>query len=79
MDKNLEIEGRIKGRPLDLNSSLRDSGVSSLDFVAIAKLFAREFNVTISTVECANIHSLGELVNYLDAKAAYYSQPGQET
>lgn len=79
MDDNLEIEGRTRGQPLDLNSSLRDSGVSSLDFVAIAKLFAREFNVTISAVECANIHSLGELVNYLDAKSAYYSQPGQDT
>lgn len=69
VDENLEIEGRPSGRPLDLDSSLRDSGVSSLDFVAFAKLVAQEFGVDVSMEECASINSVGELISFLDAKA----------
>lgn len=70
VDENLEIEGRPPGRPLDLDSSLRDSGVSSLDFVAFAKLVAQEFGVDVSMEECASINSVGELIEFLDGKAA---------
>ena len=70
VDENLEIEGRPMGRPLDLDSSLRDSGVSSLDFVAFAKLVATEFDVEVSMEECASINSVRELITFLDAKAA---------
>ena len=45
VDDNLEIEGRAQGQPLNLDNSLRDSGVSSVDFVAFAKVVAQEFNV----------------------------------
>lgn len=69
VDDNLEIEGRPAGRPLDLNSSLRDSGISSVAFVEFAKLVAQEFNVSVSTEECANISSVGELVSFLESKA----------
>lgn len=70
VDENLEIDGRPMGRPLDLDSSLRDSGVSSLDFVSFAKLVAQEFDVDVSMEECASINSVRELVEFLDAKAA---------
>lgn len=70
VDENLEIDGRPMGRPLDLDSSLRDAGVSSLDFVAFAKLVAAEFDVEVSMEECASINSVGELIEFLDAKAA---------
>jgi len=45
VDDNLEIDGRPIGRPLDLNGSLRDSGVSSVDFVAFVKVVGDEFGV----------------------------------
>ncbi|MCY4085297.1 MAG: acyl carrier protein [Actinomycetia bacterium] len=48
VDENLEVDGRPLGRPLDINSSLRDSGVSSVDFVAFAKLVAHAFNTSFS-------------------------------
>ncbi len=70
VDDNLEIEGRPSGRPLDLNSSLRDSGISSVEFVEFAKVVAQEFNVSVSTEECANINSVGELVSFLESKAS---------
>ncbi len=70
VDENLEIDGRPLGRPLDLDSSLRDSGVSSLDFVAFAKLVATEFGVEMSTDECQNVQSVRELVEFLEAKTS---------
>lgn len=70
VDDNLEIDGRPLGRHLDLNSSLRDSGVSSVDFVAFAKLVAEEFNVTFSLEDCAKYNTVGELIEFLG------TQPG---
>ena len=69
VDENLEVDGRPLGRPLDLNSSLRDTGVSSVDFVAFAKLVAQEFNTSFSAEDCANINSVGELISFLDARS----------
>ncbi len=70
VDENLEIDGRPLGRPLDLDSSLRDSGVSSLDFVAFARLVAQDFDVDFQVEDCANVNSVRELIAFLDAKAA---------
>ena len=69
VDDNLELEGRPAGRPLDPNSSLRDSGVSSVEFVAFAKLVAEEFNVEFSLDDCAKYQSLGELIALLDSRS----------
>lgn len=44
--------------------------MSSLDFVAFAKLVAQEFGVDVSMEECASINSVGELIEFLDGKAA---------
>ena len=68
VDANLEIEGRPMGRPLDLKSSLRDSGVSSVDFVAFTKVVAEEFGVSFTPEECAKYQSLGDLVEFLDSR-----------
>ena len=66
VDENLEIEGRTAGSPLDLNSSVRDSGVSSVDFVAFAKLVADEFGVSFTPEDCAKYNTLGELIAHLE-------------
>lgn len=70
VDDNLEIDGRPIGRALDLNSSLRDSGVSSVDFVAFAKVVAQEFNVDFTLEDCAKYNTLGELIEFLDRSPA---------
>lgn len=67
VDDNLEIEGRTAGEPLHMDYSLRESGVSSVDFVAFAKLVADEFGVTFSTEDCAKYNTVGELVAHLEA------------
>ena len=69
VDENLEIEGRPAGRPLDLNLSLRDSGVSSVDFVAFTKVVADEFGLNFTPEDCAKHQSLGELVAYIDSRS----------
>ena len=69
VDENLEIDGRPMGRPLDVNSSLRDSGVSSVDFVAFAKVVADEFNVSFSPDDCAKYNTIGDLISALDAQS----------
>ena len=67
VDDNLEIDGRPAGRPLDLHSSLRDAGVSSVDFVAFTKVVAQEFNLNFTPEDCARYKTLGELIEFLDA------------
>ena len=66
VDDNLEIDGRPIGRALDLNSSLRDSGISSVEFVAFAKVIAQEFKVNFTLEDCAKYKTLGELIEFLD-------------
>ncbi len=68
VDENLEIEGRPLGRELDLNSSLRDAGVPSADFVAFTKVVAEEFNLTFTPEDCVKFQSLGDLVTHLDSR-----------
>ncbi len=69
VDDNLEIEGRTSGRPLDPNLSLRDSGVSSVDFVAFTKVVAQEFNVNFVPEDCDKYKTVGELIAFLDTRA----------
>lgn len=69
VDDNLEIDGRPIGRALDLSSSLRDSGVSSVDFVAFAKIVAQEFNVDFTLEDCDKYNNLGELIEFLDRQS----------
>ncbi len=69
VDDNLEVEGRTAGQPLDLNSSLRDSGVSSLDIVAFGKIVAQDFSVSMTPDDCATINTIGALIDFLDSRS----------
>lgn len=66
VDDNLEIEGRTAGEPLHMNYSLRESGVSSVDFVAFAKIVADEFGVEFNAEDCAKYNTVGELITRLE-------------
>ena len=70
VDENLEIEGRPAGRPLDPNASLRDSGVSSVDFVAFTKVVAAEFNLTFNPEDCNKYQTVGDLITFLDSRSS---------
>lgn len=66
---NLEVDGQPLDLPADLNSSLIDAGVSSLDLVAFAKVVAQEFNISFTPEDCASVNSVRELIQFIDAGA----------
>lgn len=72
-------EGRIRqiiadnldiGREPDLDAKLVDSGVSSVDCVAFFKIVNEEFSLGLAAEECRQFETLGQLVKYIDDKAA---------
>jgi acyl carrier protein len=69
VNDNIEVDGEALDIPDDLNLSLVDSGVPSLDIVAFAKLVTREFNVEFTVDDCVALNSLREFVDFLDSKA----------
>ena len=62
---NLDI-----GREPDLDAKLVDSGVSSVDCVAFFKVVNEEFSLGLAAEECRQFETLGQLVKYIDDKAA---------
>lgn len=67
---NLEVDGQPIGASFDLNTSLGDAGVSSMDIVAFAKVIQEEFNVEFTTQNCAELQTLSDVIKFLDAGAA---------
>ena len=70
VNENIEVDGQALSIPDDLNISLIDSGVSSMDIVALAKLVSQEFSVEFTVEECTSLKTLSEVVGFLDGKAA---------
>ncbi len=66
---NLEVDGQSLDLPADLNISLIDAGISSLDLVAFAKVVAQEFNISFTPEDCASVNSVRELIQFIDAGA----------
>ena len=68
ISENLEIDGQSIDLPEDLNISLVETGVSSMDLVAFAKLVSKEFNVTLTIEHCTQFKSVQEFVDYIDSQ-----------
>ncbi len=64
--ENLEVDGKPISLPDDLNISLMEAGISSVDLVAFAKLVAQEFEVKFTLEDCGEVKSVRDLVNRLD-------------
>ena len=67
ISENLEVDGQPIALPDDLNISLMEAGISSVDLVAFAKLVAQEFDVKFSLEDCGEVKSVRELVDRLNA------------
>lgn len=65
--ENLEVDGQPIALPDDLNISLMEAGISSVDLVAFAKLVAQEFEVKFNLEDCGEVKSVRELVDRLNA------------
>lgn len=70
VEENLEVDGQPVSVPADLNISLSEAGVPSMDFVAFAKVIVREFDVGLTPDDCAEFGTLRDLATYIDAQAA---------
>lgn len=66
---NLEVDGQPLPRPLNLDTNILDSGVSSLDAVAFFRHLMKEFSVRIRPEAVAQISSWRNLIDYIDENA----------
>lgn len=66
--ENLEVDGQSIAVPEDLNISLLEAGVSSLDLVAFAKLVAQDFNIKFAAEHCTSLNSVREVADFIDSK-----------
>ena len=69
VDENLQIEGRPAGQPLNLASSLRDTGASSMAIVAFMVKLVQEFNLEVEPEEFAQIADIRGLIEFIDSRA----------
>ena len=69
ISENLEVDGKPIDLPEDLNFSLMESGVSSTDLVAFAKLVSQEFTVTFTPQHCTELKNVQEVVELIDSQA----------
>ena len=67
---NIEVDGKPLDIPEDLDISLPESGVSSTDVVALAKLIADDFSISITPEDCAGLDNLKKVAAFIDGKAA---------
>ncbi len=66
---NLEVDGQPLPRPLDLDTNIIESGISSLDAVTFFRHVMKEFRVRIRPEAIAGISSWRNLVDYIDENA----------
>lgn len=69
VDANLEIEGRSKGGPVNMDVNIVDAGVNSTDVVAFWRLVCEEFGIDIPAEEFAELLTPSDLIAYIDAHA----------
>ncbi len=62
---NLEVD-----LPSDLNVSLGDLGVSSMDIVSFGRVVAKDFDISFTAEDCANVNTVQGLVEHIDGQAA---------
>lgn len=61
-DEHLDL-----GRSPDLDRTLADSGVSSVDALSFLRAVAREFNLLITAGDCGGVNTLRDVAALVDA------------
>lgn len=69
VNENIEVDGQKLDIPDDLNISLMDSGVSSLEAVALAKLISQEFGVEFAVEDCYALDTLKDVAAFIDSNS----------
>ena len=63
-DEHLDL-----GRPPDLDRTLADSGIPSVDALSFLRAVAREFNLLITAGDCGGVNTLRDVADLVDAHA----------
>lgn len=63
--ENLENDGS----QFSLESSVADTGLSSVAIVAFVRLVGQELNVELPPADVSQMNSLRDLISYIDAKS----------
>jgi len=69
VNENIEVDGQKLDIPDDLNISLMNSGVSSLEAVALAKLISAEFGVEFAVEDCYALDTLKDVAAFIDSNS----------
>lgn len=67
---NLEVDGQPIDPAMPLDTKMSDTGISSTDLVAFAKVLQDEFGIQFSIEDCSPDPTLGGLVSAVNAKTA---------
>ena len=70
VSENLEVDGKPLGPVDNLDTSLSDLGVSSVDIVSFGRVVVKEFGISMSAEDCANIPTLSALVDFVNAQSS---------
>ena len=68
--ENLEVDGKPVDASADASNSLSDLGVSSMDIVSFGRVISEEFGIRLTPECCADLNSIGQLIEFLEANAA---------
>lgn len=67
--ENLEVDGQPLELSGDLNTTLTELGVPSLDVVAFVKVISEEFNITLTPQDTESVNTVQKLIEHIDAQA----------
>ena len=65
-----ELEPKLKGKELTLESNFKDLGLDSLDLVDLVYQFEEELGVQFEDEELAGLKTVQDVVNLIESKQA---------
>lgn len=63
-----ELEGKLKGHELTLDSKFKDLGIDSLDLVDLVFELEEKLNITFEDEELMSIQTVSDLIQLLEKK-----------
>lgn len=69
INENLVVEGAAQDRHLNPESTLKDTGASSMAIVAFLIKLTQEFNLDVAPEDFAQIPNIGALIELIDGRS----------
>lgn len=68
--ENLEVDGQALELSENLDTTLTELGVPSLDVVSFVNVVSQEFNISFTPEDAVNVNTVQKLIEHIDAQAA---------